>query len=631
MNDYISHIKLLLKRLLLLLAVFELSRIFFFILNISQFSPISSLEFFGILFWGLRFDFAAIFYLNILFILLHLIPGDFKNKSGYQKTLKIIFIVINSIILLPNFVDCAYYHYLNKRSTADLFKLFEMGNDVVSLLPQYLKDFWYVLLSWIITMTGAWFLYPKSFKIKEPTSNITAKRFLQQTLFSIGIIGIFFSLARGFEYKPLRIISALDYTQPKFVPLVLNSPFTILNTYNIDQLQDKKYFTAKECSSIFNPVQKFPMRGNIRKHNVVIIILESFSKEYSGFLNHRAGYIPFLDSLMQKGFICTNAFANGKRSIEAVPAIVAGLPSLMNDPYISSNYSTNKINSLATLLKPYGYYSAFFHGGSNGTMSFDKFSKAAGFDAYSGRTEYNNEKDFDGNWGIYDEPFLQYFANSMNKYKEPFFTCMFTLSSHHPYAVPKKYKGKFSKGELEIHESIQYADYSLRKFFETASTMPWYNNTLFILTADHTAPVTETYYQNKVGVFAIPILFYMPGDTTLHGTNNTIMQQSDIMPSALDYLHFDKTFLSYGNSIFNNNSNHFVINYLDNYYQLVEDHFAFQFDGEKNLAMYDLSKDSLLTKNLVDSLKPEVNKLEKRIKAIIQSYNNRMLNNRLIP
>ncbi|MBI5219131.1 MAG: sulfatase-like hydrolase/transferase [Bacteroidia bacterium] len=629
MEDYKAHIKILFGRLLLLLAVFELSRLFFFILNYSQFKSISFFQAICIFFWGLRFDFASIFYFNLPFIVLHLIPGEFKNKRVYRVCLKALFILVNAVILLPNFIDSAYYHYLNKRSTADFFKLFEMGDDVPTLMPRYLKDFWYIGISWLLVMIAVWYFYPRIKKNNYLNNVVTIRHYFYQALISVFILFVFFSVARGYRLKPLRIISALDYTEAKYAPLILNTPFTILNTYNISQLYEKNFFPEKKIATIFDPVTKFNKPAEFRKLNVVIIILESFSKEYVGSLNHTEGYTPFFDSLIRRGLVFTHAFANGKRSIEAVPSILSGLPTLMNDPYISSNYSTNKINNLASLLKPEGYYSAFFHGGSNGTMGFDLFAKAAGFDEYYGRRQYNNEKDYDNNWGIYDEPFMQYFAQKINSFRQPFVTCLFTLSSHHPYSVPAKYQKKFKEGTLDIHKSIQYTDYALRKFFETASKMPWYYNTLFVLTADHTAPVTGEYYNNKVGIFSIPIAFYHPGDTALKGCSPVIIQQADIMPTILDYLNYNKPFLCFGNSAFNSHAKHFVINYLDDYYQLIEHDFTLLFDGEKTLALYDLSKDSLLTKNILHTGKKQAQEMEDRLKAIIQTYNHRMLSNKL--
>lgn len=322
-------------------------------------------------------------------------------------------------------------------------------------------------------------------------------------------------------------------------------------------------------------------------------------------------------------------YANGKRSIEGIPAILASLPTLMNFDYITSIYSGNKINSISGLLKEKGYSSAFYHGGTNGTMSFDAFVKIAGFEKYYGRTEYNNENDFDGKWGIFDEEFFQFAAENINQTQQPFFATIFSLSSHHPYSIPEKYKNKFCKGNLEIHESIMYADYALKQFFKTASAMPWFKNTLFVFTADHTSETYYPQYQTNAGNYAIPIIFYKPG-SNLTGIQTDIAQQTDIMPTILNYLNFEKNFIAFGTNLLDTTSYHFSISYLNGIYQLIKDNYVLQFDGNKSTALYNLKTDSLLHDNLINSEETIKTELENFTKAIIQQYNSRLINNELI-
>src|SRR6185369_8592326 len=120
---------------------------------------------------------------------------------------------------------------------------------------------------------------------------------------------------------------------------------------------------------------------------------------------------------------------------------------------------------------------------------------------------------------------------------------IFTISSHHPYGIPEKYKGRFRKGTLPIHESIQYADYSLQKFFETAMHTSWFDSTLFVITGDHTALSEKPFYQNHVGMYSVPIIFFQPHDS-LSGIRTTTAQQIDILPSVLDYLGYPQQFYS---------------------------------------------------------------------------------------
>jgi len=629
MKSYFSNLFLLFQRLFLVLILFLATRLLFWILNYSYFSSLGAWETLKLFFFGIQFDVSAIIGFNSLFILLHLLPGNFKYHSNYQLALKIIFLTVNTFILAGNFIDCEYFKFTNKRITADILKYVFLSNDTINLLPQFIKDFWHLLLGWILLMTATWFIYPaQNQNIKDQP--IKPFGYILQGVLSVLLLGIFLVGFRGIRLKPYRIIDAARYTKTQFTTLVLNTPFTFLKTINKSDLQLKKYFPEEEIKNFYDPVHRFETEKDFSYQNVVIIILESFSREYIGSYNPYKGYTPFLDSLIAHSIVFPNSFANGKRSIEAMPSIIASLPTLMNDSYISSSYSTNSVTSFATLLEKKGYITSFFHGGSNGTMGFDNFASIAGIDEYYGRNEYNNEVDYDGNWGIYDEEFLQYFARKLNSFRQPFFSTLFTLSSHHPYSIPDKYKKKFKKGELKIHEVIQYTDYALKKFFETASVMPWYSNTLFVITADHTALASLPYYQNKVGQYAIPIFFFHPSDSSLTGIDQTLIQHCDILPSVMNYLNYDEPFFSFGYPVFDKTSDHFVINYTNGLYHLIQQNYCLFFDGSASVSLYNLETDSLLQNNLLGKAPAVQFSLENKKKAIIQTYNNRLINNEMV-
>jgi phosphoglycerol transferase MdoB-like AlkP superfamily enzyme len=321
-------------------------------------------------------------------------------------------------------------------------------------------------------------------------------------------------------------------------------------------------------------------------------------------------------------------YANGQKSIEGIPAIISAIPALMSSPYLISFYAGNEINSLPALLKAKGYASAFFHGGTNGTMSFESYTKIAGFDKYFGRTEYGNDDDFDGKWGIFDEEFLQYSADIMNDMQEPFVTCIFTLSSHHPYTIPEKHKNRFPKGNLKIHESIGYTDYSLRRFFETVRNFDWFENTLFVITADHTYEGDSRFYKTSVGNYAVPIVFYHHNNNW-NGLSKHIVQQTDILPSVLDFLNYDKDFVAFGNSVFDTVADRFAISYLSGVYQLIQNGYTLKFDGENDVSLFNFEQDSLLKKNLIHVEDSVVIGMSNLTKAVIQQFNNRMIKNEL--
>ena len=587
---------------------------------------------FKALFYGIRFDISAIAITNILILLLHIIPGNFKKNITYQKVLKILFFIVNGFFLFINFVDIEYFKFTNKRSTFDLLNLITTGNDMQNISLKFIIDYWYILLLFIINMVASWKLYPK-FTINI-TNILSYKTTIIKSIASGLLIVFFFLLYRGIDYRPLSIISAAKYSSAENIPLVLNSTFTFIRTSFKDDLEKKEYFTENNLRKHFSPINKYSSENKFTNKNVVIIILESFGKEYTGFYNNYKGYTPFLDSLINVSLSFKNSYANGKKSMEAVPSIIASIPSLITNPFITSKFSANEINSLASILKTKGFNTSFYHGGNNGTMGFDTFSKLAGVDKYFGRNEYPKaNNDYDGNWGILDKQYLKYFCTELSSKKQPFFSTVFTLSSHHPYNVPDIYKDKFISGTLPIHKSIQYTDYSLMLFFNDAKKTEWFKNTIFIITADHTSLTRSKLYKNKVGIYSVPIIFFDPSNDTLVGVSDKICQHCDIMPSVLDYINYKKEFISYGNSIFdnNNNNNSFSINYINGIYQIIKGDYMLQFDGKTSIALYKFNDDTLLKNNLIENKAYSNNKitLENEIKAIIQSFNNRMINNNL--
>jgi phosphoglycerol transferase MdoB-like AlkP superfamily enzyme len=564
---------------------------------------------------------------------MHLIPFGFRSKTHYQKILQILFFLFNIPALAFNFIDFIYFGFTLKRTTSDIFKWTGLGNDLKTLIPKFMHDFWYVFLLFFAMIWMMAYLYKKTrLHLQHISKETTFQRpllGLQLVYMALFILLMVVGVRGGMQLRPLSILSASEGISPSNIALVLNTPFTIIQTLEKDALKEVKYMSSTKASALFNIYKTPSSTDSLKRLNVVILILESFSKEYSGSLNAYKGYTPFLDSLLNESLVYTEAFANGKKSIEGIPAIVAGIPTLMESPYITSSYSGNQINSIASLLKKQGYSTSFFHGGTNGTMGFDHFAKMAGFEAYYGRNEFKNDRDYDGTWGIYDEPFLQFMAQKLNKTQQPFVGCCFTLSSHHPYAIPDKYTKTFKKGTLEIHQSIEYADFALRQFFKTASKMPWFQNTLFVITADHSSLSEYPVYQTSLGSYRIPISFYHPG-SDLKGRDSEVVQQLDILPSVLDYIQYPEPFISFGESVFRKNKMHAAVNYMSNVYQYIEKEYVLQFNGEKSIGLYAYHKDSLLQNNLVAQNTRCRDSLEKRLKAIIQTYNYTLIHNRMI-
>ncbi len=615
---------LLVKRLSIALFLYSISRFVFALCNpgTAQGGGISPFI------YGIRYDIAAIVILNSIFILLHLFPTKLFFNKLYQIVLAFLFHFINSLALLFNYIDCAWFPFTQKRTTADFFTLIKTGNDAGNNIGEYIVDYWYIVLAWLISIFLGILLYRK---VRINYHNYQLPNLLMRFGLLILSTSFFVVAARGgLQYKPLSVQEAASMTKQQCIPLVLNTPYTLIKNYSADPLPSELYMSTIQADHLFNPHQQMNPIDSMDKKNVVVIILESFSKQYIGAFNQGIGYTPFLDSLMKESLVFTRAYANGKRSIEGIPAITGSMPSLMDEPFITSAWNTNYISSIASSLKPFGYKSTFFHGGNNGTMGFDSYCNLIGYDEYNGRNEYDGSKsDYDGNWGIFDEPFYQFMIRKMNKMPQPFLSTVFSLSSHHPYTIPAPYKNKFPKGTQEIHESIGYADFALRTFFKEASKQPWFKNTLFVITADHTGPASGAYYTTRQGIYEIPILFY-EANSVLKGESDLVAQQIDIFPTVLDYLHYKGNFSSFGQSLLSNVPMHGAVNYMNNSWQLITSNYSLLFDGNKTTGLYDLKKDSLLQNNLNVLLPDTIRYYEPFLKAILQQYRQGLIHNTIV-
>ena len=634
MNLFINRLKVVLFRLSILFVIYQLLRLVFFIYNRHHFQDVDLSQYLTMAKGGLRFDITGILYLNILYIVLYLLPFRFVENKWYLRILLWLFIITNALGLAFDTGDIFYFDYVLKRSTADVLN-FAGETNAGLLAVQFMKDFWWGLLLFAGLM---YLIYKWYHRFSDPESEQTynLKTYLSGTL--ILLIALFFSVVgiRGSfgEDRPLHMNNAGTYIKkPIEMAIVLNTPFSIIRTFTKRTFKPVHYFSDNEVAKIFNPVKEFKADSSMIKKNVVIIIIESFAREYTGLLNSDikgyTGYTPFLDSLMLQSHTFTNAYANGRKSIDAMPSTLTSVPSLVQ-PYVLSPYGNNRLLGLGKILKQKGYKTAFFHGAPNGSMGFDAFVKLAGFDEYYGMTEYGNDADFDGYWGIPDDKFLQYMAKTLDSFKQPFVSTVFTLSSHHPFKLPPGFEGKFKGGPLEIHKVIQYMDFSMKHFFETLSKKSWYKNTIFIITADHCNKSYLPEYNSSVGRHAIPIMFFEPGNPQEKVLDSTLTQQVDIMPRLLRKLNYSGKILSFGNDP-KTEKQPFVVNYSGSTWEYMQDDYLLRFRDEKITGLFNYKKDRLLKHNLLQTTTVDTIFMVKRLKAFIQQYKNRLIFNKLTP
>ena len=638
LNRIYSPLLAVLWNLLLVYFVYQIARLEYYVENRDYLSYT-----WDIFQGGLLFDTSAILYTNALYVVMMLFPLHWKENKIYHKVCQWLFVVVNSITFAINLADSVYFRYTMRRTTTTVFEEFSNEGNLGSIIGTEFLNHWYLVLLFALVVFLLWRCYV------EPSINSHSLKWWRYDVACLLSLLLFapFCVAGmrgGFTtaVRPITISNANQYaSRPVDAALALNTPFALIRSIGKNVFVVPHYFSdEKALASMYTPIHTPNDSAAVVKKNVVVLIVESFGREYIGALNKDLeggkykGYTPYVDALVSKSTTFRYTFCNGRKSIDGMPSVLSSIPMFV-EPFILTPSSMNDYTGLAGILGQEGYETAFFHGAQNGSMGFQAFAQKTGFKHYFGRKEYEAAKgtdDFDGTWAIWDEPFLQYYAEEMGKMKQPFMTAVFTASSHHPFVIPEQYKQQFPEGKLEIQKCIRYTDMAIGKFFETASKQPWFENTIFVLTSDHTNMSDHDYYQTDLGGFCSPIIIYEPSHPKGQVIDK-IAQHIDILPTVLGMLGYQKPYFGFGIDLLNTPSEDtWAVNYLSGIYQYVRNGYVLQFDGQKTKGIYSLS-DSLMQQNLIHqpSVVSHQSQMERELKAIIQQYMERMTQNRLMP
>ncbi len=527
---------------------------------------------------GLRFDLSSLTWLSSLVLIGALLPWPFIALPLKELTLKTAFLLIHIPFLIFNIIDIEFIHFAGRRMTPDSFYLLRESQGKLTALW---GTYWHLLTINIILLV----LF--IFALSRVRVRLDSQRFIPK-LFkswkgrvpaSLLTLILLIILARGgFQPKPLELAHATALSPDlRLTQLALNSSFTTIHSLQKKRLTRLNYFAnSDELEPLLNANTpgELVLPWDRKPKNVVLFILESFGLEYTGLDgNTKKSFTPFLDSLKPESLYFANSFANGRRSIESLPSLLAGIPSLLDEPFLTSAFQTNDISRLGIDLSERGVWTAFFHGGANGTMFFQEFTHRLGFANYFGKNEYPNPADDDGSWGIWDGPFLNFFGDQLTKINSAFFTVYFSLSSHHPFKVPAAYQEVLPRGPLPILQSVAYTDFMLKEFFAKYQSAPWFKETLFIFTADHTSKSYLEDYQTPLGSFRVPILLYFPGATISDNARKIDfaepVQHIDLYPTLQEIFSVDKPAPKLTRSLFKTGTRQVTL-YLDGQEYLVK-------------------------------------------------------------
>ncbi len=606
---------------------------------------------------------------------------------------KWLFVVVNALMLGINLIDTVYSRYTGRRTTWTFFSEFSNEGNLGDIFFIEVLRHWYLLLAFILFV----FLLIVLYRPVKVSDKPLGRKAISSFVFLLLYVPVSVIAMRGgasTAVRPITVSNANQYVNdPSQAAIVLNTPFSLIRTCGKTTFTDPGYFAQDQLDAIYSPIHGTEKTVNCEgvngeivnseltndrashnsqftihnsQLNVVVLIVESLAMEYVGFYNNSEkdnqifrcseiqksdnlkisksenlstkSHTPFLDSLISQSLTFRHCYANGRKSIDGMPSVLSGIPMFV-EPFFVTGYSLNDVDGIAAQLSRRGYSTAFFHGAENGSMGFEAFARTSGFAHYYGRTEYDadsrfgGEKDFDGTWAIWDEEFLQYYALTMSSMRQPFMTALFTATSHHPFVVPERYRKMLHEEGHPMYTCIRYTDMALRRFFATASQQPWYDSTIFVITADHTNITEQPAYSNNLGTFSVPIIIFDPSGQLPRGVSPAVAQQTDIMPTILGLVGAASPYVAYGIDLLSTPPDStWALHYNNGLYQHVQQGRLLLFDGEKATGYYDIDADPQLRCNLLTPAMQgdaRYNQHLAHTKAIIQSYMQRMTRNQL--
>lgn len=626
----------------LLLGIHLALRLGFWLYNQAEFARISFREACWIFIRGLQQDWVSLLLVNgpVLFLLLIM---AWVTPPVARRTLRFIargfFIIGNSAAVGLNCVDIGYYRFGKHRANLDLdFVIRDSLPSFKSVLGGYAPLLLlFIVLVFVVVRIAR--LLPDTGTDRRATTRSAIFLFLRQALLILVVLFSFGWIGSG---RPVMPSTPLLSIPPITLPIAQNSFLTLAYSYlhHSHELRPVNYLPGDEAARLAPTSNRLsPPAQDTGRKNVVLFILESFSRCYLIPGDPQKANTPFLDSLLRKSLFFPHSFANGFTSNQGIVAILGGLPALMDEPFFYSEYANTPLRSIGNILREKHYNTNFFMGAGRDHFGFGTFAHMAGLDHTYWQNDFNDERAYDGNWGIFDEPFFQYGAHLLSEKQEPFFGVFFTISAHPPFTIPEQLRPRFADpAKTPAQQSIAYVDYALRGFFNTCRDKPWFRNTLFVFCADHWLdPNFGNTPFSCLNVCTIPMFIFDPAHDK-GDWRQTVAGQVDLAPTVLDKLGYRGTYTGFGRSLLDTtiaDSDRYVINRLGETYQLITDEYILGFDiaQDKSSYLYHYAIDSACKNDLLKrgDGEPARKRLEKLVRANIQSYRAALTRRSLLP
>ena len=518
-----------------------------------QYDRVRDADMLGVVFvQGLRFDLIVVGFLTVIpTLLLWLFATSRSMARVGNRLLRGYLLIAFAVVLFLELATPSFINQYDARPNSVFFEYLIYPKEVASTM---LAGYSYQLLAAFVVIALAlvllWRLLRPSLRMPERVLHVVAVLVVTPVLFALCLLAMRSTLDHR-AVNPSMVARSRD---PMVNDLAMNSTYSVL--YALAELRNEpeggfRYGTmpAAEATARVQAAMQVPTgtfvtgtvptlhrqqatQSPLRPKNLVIVLEESLGAEYVGALGGRP-LTPNLDALASQGWWFENLYATGTRSVRGLEALITGFTPTPAESVVKLEKSQRDFFSIARVLKAAGYDTSFIYGGEGQFDNMRRFFMNNGFDSVVDEDEFVNPV-FHGSWGVSDEDLFARADEEFSKPRtRPFFTLVFTTSNHSPYDYPDGRIEPYDADPRTVNNAVKYADYSLGQFFARARASTYWDDTVFLVVADHNSRV--------FGAEVIPIdHFHIPGlvigGGVEPGVYKPVASQIDLPPTLLSMI-----------------------------------------------------------------------------------------------
>jgi len=569
--------------------------------------------------------------------LLVLLPFRFTHHRAWMNFWTWASFVLLALFLFVLLADIVYFGFVHRHVGPEITAL---GGDVGLMMDMAFGGYAWVIVLYLAVCVGLFFLWRRLFRHADSEVG----RFLPRIAILLGaLIGIAVLMRGGLGDKPLDVVDAFVGSRPAAAYLSLNGPFAMSRALVNSRRISADFFPWKQAveltqAQLLAPGERFeagddyPLvrarsSSNTRKPNVVVLMLESWDAIHNDLLRRDMGLQPYdvtpnFNALARQGLLFTHFYANGERSMDGLAALIAGIPTLPGTAYIGMGMEQNRMGYLGHMAQQEGYETIFLQSSKRASFHVDSIAAMAGFPRYIGAedvpaTGHSRNVTERGAW---DHDTFQEANRLFAQAKKPFVGFVFTASTHLPFQSPGKRWSKYppDSSEHRFLNSLYYADWALGEFIAAAKKSGYYDNTIFILTADHVSGFAGK-ASNIPSLHHVPLLVVAPG--LKPGINARTGGQVDVIPTLAQLAGWRSPQASIGHSLLDTRANlgRGTLCVRGNIIERIED---------QGWVTHDLRQRVMASPNLREV---DAQAMEKRLLAMYQVSHTLLLRNRIYP